>query len=249
MTSDRFSRAFYRSIITGSSRAAQSIAPLVNRALEARSVVDFGCGTGAWLKAFRENGADTVLGLDQFDPSGMQLLMAAQEYRRVDLTRELQLPRSYDLAICLEVGEHLPAAASRILVRNLVRASGRIVFSAATPGQGGVGHINERPLWDWVELFAEEGYAASDFIRAAIAAEGLEAEPWYRYNTLFFFRRSEVATLPAQVAAHAVARPAELARFVPLSWRLRSALLCLLPVPATTFLANCKHNVKSLLKP
>ena len=248
-SANRFSRAFYRSISPRSLRAAESIAPLLNRYLAATSVVDFGCGTGTWLKAFRANGALSLLGLDQLDPSQAELAIRPEEYRRVDLTRDLPLERSYDLALCLEVGEHLPPAASRTLVRNLVRASRRVVFSAATPGQGGVDHVNERPLEHWVALFADEGYAASDFIRAALAAEkAISAEPWYRYNTLFFFHPADGPALPAYVLQHLVADPGRLSACVPFFWRLRCALVGLLPVPAATFLANCKHNLNSLLK-
>jgi hypothetical protein len=92
-----------------------------------------------------------------------------------------------------------------------------------------------------VALFAECGYAASDFVRALIAERGIRVEPWYRFNTLFFYRDVEV---PPLVARHAVRDPRELARHVTLGWRLRSALIGMLPVGAVTFLANCKHRLR-----
>jgi SAM-dependent methyltransferase len=245
-SANRFGGAFYRSIAAGSSRAAEAIAPLVNGLLPARSVVDFGCGTGAWLRAFRRCGAVSVLGLDQFEPTDVALLIERDEYQRADLAQDIRLVRRFDLALSLEVGEHLPRPASPTLVANLVNASDRILFSAATPGQGGVHHINERPLWDWVELFAERGYAASDFVRPLIARHRLKVEPWYRYNTLFFFRRSAAASLPAAVTDCVVSRAEELARPVPVAWRLRGALLSLLPRPAVTLLASGKHRVRAL---
>ena len=235
-----YGAAFYRSIAPESLRAAGLIAPLL-APLRAASVVDFGCGTGAWLQAFRAQGAGVVHGIDQFDPRGVELAIRPEEYQRADLTSELRLPREYDLAISLEVGEHIPRAASRTLVHNLARASRRVLFSAATPGQGGVHHVNERPLAEWVALFAECGYAASDFVRALIAERGIRVEPWYRFNTLFFYRDVEV---PPLVARHAVRDPRELARHVTLGWRLRSALIGMLPVGAVTFLANCKHRLR-----
>jgi SAM-dependent methyltransferase len=241
-----YNRAFYRSIAAKSLRAAQAIAPLL-APLGIRSVVDFGCGSGTWLRAFRAGGAQAVHGIDQFDPAGVEMLIAPDESRRADLTGELHLERRYDLAVSLEVGEHIAPQASRTLVGNLVRASDRVLFSAATPGQGGVDHVNERPLADWVALFAEHGYAASDFVRAGIAEKRLEVEPWYRYNTLFFYREAEAASLPPVVAAHRVRDARELGARVGLAWRLRSALLSLLPVPAITFLATCKHNVRAFL--
>jgi SAM-dependent methyltransferase len=238
-----YSRAFYRSIAAESLKAAELIAPLL-APLHVASVVDFGCGSGTWLRAFRDNGAASVHGMDQFDPANVPLLIEPGEYRRVDLTQEVRLPRQYDLALSLEVGEHLPPRASRTLVSNLASASGRVVFSAATPGQGGVDHVNERPLSDWVEMFAEHGYAASDFIRLAIAARRLPVEPWYRYNTLFFFRQADAASMPACVTEALIEDPRDLTRGVALAWRLRSALISTLPVAAVTFLANWKHNLR-----
>lgn len=238
-----YSEAFYRSIAEESLQAARRIAPLV-APLGIGSVVDFGCGSGTWLRAFRELGAREVHGVDQFDPRGVELLIDATEYQRADLTRELELGRRYDLALSLEVGEHLPREASRTLVRNLTAASDRVLFSSATPGQGGVNHVNERPLADWLEMFAERGFAASDFVRARIAERRLEVEPWYRFNTLFFYREAD-AGLPALVREHAVRDAAALAKRVPLGWRLRSALIATLPVGAVTFLANSKHRLRA----
>jgi SAM-dependent methyltransferase len=235
-----YGAAFYRSIAPESLRAAERIAPLL-APLRVASVVDFGCGTGAWLRAFRAQGAAIVHGIDQFDPRGVELAIRPEEYQRADLTGELRLPREYDLAISLEVGEHIPPAASRTLVRNLAGASRRVLFSAATPGQGGVHHVNERPLAEWAALFAECGYVASDFVRALIAERGIRVEPWYRFNTLFFYRDVDV---PPVVAQHVVRDPRELGRHVTPGWRLRSALMRLLPVSAVTFLANCKHRVR-----
>jgi SAM-dependent methyltransferase len=238
-----YSAAFYRSIAAESLQAAECIAPLL-APLNVQSVVDFGCGSGTWLHTFRRLGVGAVRGLDQFDPAGVELLIGRDEYQRVDLAREVRLAREYDLAICLEVGEHIAPDASATLVANLVRASRRVLFSAATPGQGGVEHINERPLADWLRLFAGHGYVASDFVRAAIAERKLRVEPWYRYNTLFFLREAELAAAPEIVARHRVNDAAGLSARVALGWRLRSALVAALPVPAVTFLANCKHSLR-----
>lgn len=242
-----FSGAFYRSITAGAAKAAASIAPLVQRCIGAKSVVDFGCGTGAWLEAFRACGSKEVLGLDQFDPAGVALRIAPGEYRRVDLTLPVAVGARFDLALCLEVGEHLPPASSQTLVRNLVAAADCVVFSAAVPGQGGVGHFNERPIAEWVKMFADEGYSASDFVRAEIAERRLPAEPWYRYNTLFFYRSSLAAAQPACVREHELTDPSRIPERAAAWWRARCALVGLLPVGAATALANLKHNVRSTL--
>ena len=223
------------------------MAPLIQGCVGAKSVVDFGCGSGTWLEAFRACGAQTVLGLDQFDPDSVDLRIDPREYRKADLTRPVELGARFDLALCLEVAEHLPPEASLALVRNLARAAERIVFSAAVPGQGGVGHFNEKPMADWVRIFAQEGYAASDFIRLALASTRAEAEPWYRFNTLFFYRASRRSVQPSCVTDHDVSDPDALYANVASWWRLRCALIGLLPVTAATALANAKHNLRAML--
>jgi hypothetical protein len=62
---------------------------------------------------------------------------------RRHVPRPLQWWR-FDLALCLEVAEHLPAAAGDSLVRRLASVGARILFSAAIPGQGGRNHVNEK---------------------------------------------------------------------------------------------------------
>src|SRR5205823_6989515 len=99
-----------------------------------RSVVDVGCGPGAWTAEFKRTGA-AVLGIDGYDVKADQLLISPQEFERRNLTEPLRLDRRFDLVNCLEVAEHLPAARAASLVENLCRLGDVVVFSAAVPGQ------------------------------------------------------------------------------------------------------------------
>ena len=51
--------------------------------------------------------------------------------------------RRSDLAISLEVAEHLPSSSAAAFITTLVKAAPCICFSAALPHQGGVRHLNE----------------------------------------------------------------------------------------------------------
>src|SRR5437868_6499122 len=93
-------------------RSARIVVPLVLDLVPARSVVDVGCGRGIWLSAFRENGVQELRGLDGAYVDRTKLLIRAEEFEAVDLEQPVRLDRRYDLALCLEVGEHLSAAAS-----------------------------------------------------------------------------------------------------------------------------------------
>lgn len=64
----------------------------------------------------------------------------------------------FDLVLSIEVAEHVPRELHERLFDFLVaRAHRLIVFSAARPGQGGHGHVAERPELEWREEFTRRG--------------------------------------------------------------------------------------------
>ena len=60
--------------------------------------------------------------------------------------------------ISMEVGEHLAERFADRYVKLLCSLSENIVFSAATPGQGGDDHINEQQHDYWITKFEREGF-------------------------------------------------------------------------------------------
>lgn len=176
---------FYAQIGGGALRSAQVVVPLVLSWMRARSVVDVGCGTGAWLAAFRASGVEDLLGIDGEWVEERQLDLPRLQFLRHDLRCALALPRRFELAVCVEVAEHLPAARAAGLVADLTRLAPCVLFSAAVPGQGGTHHINEQPLSYWSEHFARHRYRPADLIRPLIWADQ-RVEWWYRQNIVFF---------------------------------------------------------------
>lgn len=171
--------------------SARVIVPIVVSLLRPQSVVDVGCGRGAWLRAFLENGVPDVLGVDGHHLDRSRLLIPASHFLAHDLREPLRLRRRFDLALCLEVAEHLPQRAAATLVRGLTRAADHVLFSAAIPGQGGVGHVNEQWPSYWAGLFRELGFRCLDPIRPRIWSVPQVAW-WYRQNT-FLYVREEAA--------------------------------------------------------
>jgi SAM-dependent methyltransferase len=95
-------------------------------------------------------------------------------------------PGEFDVAFSLEVAEHLPEALGKRLVSVLCR-SPIVVFTAAPPGQGGAGHINEQPKPYWVAAFAEQGHQRAPAIeRRFIDAEGALAAKYLLCNLMIF---------------------------------------------------------------
>jgi hypothetical protein len=148
-----------------------------------KSVIDFGCGTGAWLHQFYMSGVDEILGLDGSD-DGHQLI-PNDSFQLIDLSDYYVPHHKYDLAISLEVAEHLPEESADVFVKNVARSADNIFWSAAVPGQRGLDHINEQWPSYWIPKFKELGfYCNGDFRLQFWDDENIET--WYRQNILLF---------------------------------------------------------------
>src|SRR5204862_3532668 len=139
-------------------RSARAVVPLVMELVRPASVLDVGCGLGTWLAAFAEAGVADFLGMDGDYVDRAKLKIPAERFRAADLTNPPSPGRTFDLAVCLEVAEHLPEKASPRLVELLATAAPVVLFSAALPGQGGTRHINEQWPAFWQRLFAARGF-------------------------------------------------------------------------------------------
>jgi SAM-dependent methyltransferase len=182
--SDQYSRDFFESQQIGSDKSAQVIVPIILSLFSIRSVVDVGCGVGTWLKAFESHGVADYLGLDgEWVPNDM-LRIPTDKFRGADLRAVPDIGR-FDMAISLEVAEHLPEDCADQFVSALVRAAPIVVFSAAIPHQGGTDHLNEQRQSYWREKFTRHAYVAVDCIRPLVYRRS-EVEVWYRQNTIVY---------------------------------------------------------------
>lgn len=200
LVSTHYDTAFYNRIRAGSSRSAEIVLPIVFEWLgRPASVVDVGCGSGAWLATSQALGVGDILGMDGEYVDLETLLIPRDKFVPVDLTAPPQAPRRFDLAISMEVGEHLPTASSSAYVRLLAGLSDRILFSAAIPGQGGVNHVNEQRPSFWEDLFAREGYVLLDAIRPQVW-HNPGVEPFYAQNAVLFVKKDIVGQSPKLLA-------------------------------------------------
>jgi 2-polyprenyl-3-methyl-5-hydroxy-6-metoxy-1,4-benzoquinol methylase len=173
----------------GAAASARAAVPeILNVLPDARSVVDVGCGAGTWLAQFRVAGIATVKGYDGGEVAPEQLQIPPECFETVDLTAPPAVDRRYDLALSLEVAEHLPESAAATFIRFLTELSDTVVFSAAIPGQGGRDHINEQPASYWQALFAAHGYDVSNVLRTRLWRNHSVAG-YYRQNMLLAMKR------------------------------------------------------------
>lgn len=233
---------FYRYQREGSLRSARVALPLVVGPCRVRSVLDVGCGAGAWLSVARELGVPDIAGVDGDYVDRSLLLVDPASFSPRDIGRRFDLQRTFDLVQCLEVAEHVPAAASDVLLDNLVRHGRLVLFSAAVPGQGGEDHINEQPWAHWRDRFAARGYRLFDGLRPRLAGEA-RVEPWYRFNLMLFAHDSIIGSLPAELARTRVPETHPIADFSPPAYRLRKAVMARLPGAVVSRLAVWKHRL------
>lgn len=189
MNAEVYTAEFFELLRERSTPSAQVVVPLVLELIPARSVVDIGCGEGAWLAAFRRFGVEDVLGLDGDYVNESSLLISRECFRAADLSRPFALERTFDLAVSLEVAEHLPPDSAPGFVDSIASLAPVVLFSAAIPHQGGVHHVNEQWPEYWIRLFDQHNFAPVDPIRRRIW-QNETVQWWFVQNTLLFVERS-----------------------------------------------------------
>jgi SAM-dependent methyltransferase len=206
-----YSKGFFESRQEASQRSAGLVLPAVFEIVGPSSVVDFGCGTGTWLEAAKRLGASRVLGIEGAWISKAKPLIASNELKVFDLSSPIELGERFDLAISLEVAEHLPPARAAGFVADITRASDVVLFGAAIPEQGGTGHVNEQWQSYWAKLFRDRGYHCFDVVRPRFW-ENADVLPWYKQNAFLYVNDTARARieqrLPADVAGRE--RPVDL---------------------------------------
>ena len=196
-----YSKQFFEGQMDGSRASASVVVPLVLDLVPARRVVDVGCGVGTWLAAFAEHGASEGRGYDGDYVTKEQFQAPWEWFRPIDLASPPEPDESFDLAVSLEVGEHLPEDASRRYVEFLTALAPVVVFSAAVPLQGGTNHVNEQWPSYWASCFRERGYTAIDAIRPRIWGDE-RVRFWYRQNIFLYAHESAMQRYPRLAEEH-----------------------------------------------
>jgi SAM-dependent methyltransferase len=174
--------------------------------LQPASVLDVGCGRGTWLKACKELGCRTLVGYDGPWNDQSKMVDADIVFRPVDVRRPFGTGEKFDLAMSLEVAEHLEARHAERFVKSLAACADCILFGAALVGQGGCNHLNEQLPSYWAYRFGHYGFVPFDLFRPALWGDATICF-WYRQNTFLYLRRGSA---PYQaIKARGVAELAE----------------------------------------
>jgi SAM-dependent methyltransferase len=182
-----YDRSFFDEETASSIPSARAIVDLLLELVHPASVVDVGCGTGAFLRAFEERGVTDVVGVEGPWVADAPLLVDRSKILLRDLTQPIDLGRRFDLAVCLEVAEHLDPPYADRLVDLLVRLAPVVAFSAALPLQSGTHHVNLRWPEYWARKFRRRGLEPVDALRSALS-ERPGVFQFYVQNALLYVR-------------------------------------------------------------
>ena len=175
----KYTTNYYHRISAGSQKSAKIVFELLD--FKPKSVFDVGGGIGEW-----NNGIEDYICLD-YRIVEKDLLIPKERFIECDLNKDFCLQdRKFDLALCLEVAEHINPRRAEGLVEYLCSLSDRVLFSAAIPYQGGTGHVNENFQSWWAKLFKDNGFGAAE--NQPQVAENKEIELWYRNNIVLYTR-------------------------------------------------------------
>lgn len=190
-------------------KSPRAIVPIVQSLLNAKSVIDIGCGLGTFLKVFKQHGATRILGVDGAwcDKKLLAENIELSEFLEMDLEKPISLNERFDLAISVEVAEHLHESRADSFVNDISRLSDYIVFSAAIPSQGGDHHYNEQWLPYWAEKFEKRGYILYDVLKPLIW-DNPDIFWWYKQNMVLFIKsgaeNEKIKKLPVNVLSNVI---------------------------------------------
>jgi len=184
-----YNNFFYEDNQYGSFMSAIQVFKQIQPILQANSLIDFGCGTGTWLAVGKQYGIKNVLGIDGDYVNRKMLLIKNDEFVARDLSKPFNMNMQFDLAISLEVAEHIEEKYADTFVNTICNHSKVVLFSAAHPNQGGDGHINEKEIDYWREKFMNNGYGFVD-IRNKFK-DNYKIESWYKENMNLYIYKDE----------------------------------------------------------
>lgn len=157
--------------------------------------LDVGCGPGH-LVLYAAAAGCLALGIDICLPPGEQVYKqkagGIARLISMDLTKTKSFERA-GMVVCWEVAEHLPEPLVDHLCKLLAESTERyLLFTAAVPGQGGAGHLNEKPKSYWRErILSYHGMTYDSVVTEVLTPRMLQvapAAPWYGNNLQVFQR-------------------------------------------------------------
>lgn len=128
-----------------------------------------------------------IKGIDGSKSAIDQNIVPKKYLEQADLRNKYNTSQEYDLVLCFEVAEHLPGRHADTLIRTLTNAGETVAFTAATPGQGGTHHVNEKPQLYLIEKFESFGFSYDNMTVTSLRKSmNVEKTTWIPKNIFVF---------------------------------------------------------------
>ena len=185
-----YDQKFYQHQFAESYDSAKKYVEILWPLYKPASVIDIGCGRGPWLKAFKDNGVAKLCGIDGDWNSQKKMADDALIFRSGDLNKPFVhiFDQKFDLAVSVEVAEHLKPQSAAMVVESLTKLSDVVLFGAAFTKQGGTNHLNEQLPTYWADIFSRFGYVPFDLFRPILWGDEI-ARFWYQQNAFLYVRK------------------------------------------------------------
>jgi 2-polyprenyl-3-methyl-5-hydroxy-6-metoxy-1,4-benzoquinol methylase len=125
---------------------ADRLAEWIKNNINPDNCIDIGCGPGTYVRSMIGQGINAI---------GIDIDKRIKNVPNLYQINMFNCVESRDLVLCIEVAEHIEESLSEQIAASVAQAvndNGILIWSAAHPGQGGVGHINCQPKEFWQKL-------------------------------------------------------------------------------------------------
>jgi SAM-dependent methyltransferase len=184
-----YPKEYYKTMLREAAlRDAEQFGDVIQQEFNPSSIIDFGCGSGRFLMPFHNRGVD-VHGVDASEDAIEESPIPDEHLEVYDLRQEYESDADYDVALCIEVLEHLPERAADNIIKTIASHAPIAVVTAAKPGDSGRHHINEQPRSYWIKKFDEQGMNYNEQIVEQIRNKmDTEELHWLEENLMIFVR-------------------------------------------------------------
>lgn len=172
-----------------------AIAESIVEALNPKTVVDVGCGTGFLLTALGKRGVH-CRGLEYSEAAINICCHRGLDVIKFDLEHDV-LPEDLeaDVVVSTEVAEHLPATCADRFIDILCAISKNVVLTAAQPSplsNATTDHVNEQPKEYWINKFKTHGFEYNETLSRKWSADWKASNvvPWYVENLMVLHNTS-----------------------------------------------------------
>jgi SAM-dependent methyltransferase len=116
------------------------------------TMLDIGCGPGENVIAAVEHG------IKAFGVDGTDIIPKLENFQQIDYRKHCStFDIKFDLGWSIEFLEHVEEDYGSIYIQDFAKCK-ILIVTAAPPGWGGKGHVNEQPEQYWIDFFENAGF-------------------------------------------------------------------------------------------